>query len=231
VSARSVRRTRQELVYVLAFILSRKRLPKRIGRRRIETIAVAGIPCVVERRRALPAASERALRDQHRVVVALHERVDAMLPVRFGALLDLRELEQIVRQRRALLLRALRRVRGRLQMTVRVFGEDVARAQESPPRSGAEYLQARARASRPDLSGTASAIRSAVRTIVVAESIERGRGSVGVVINHLIRRDAADRYRSRIARVLSAAGDADAVVVSGPWPPFAFTPDLMDVTS
>jgi len=218
-------------VYVLALIESAARLPDRLCRRRIDAIDVEGITCVVERRRTVPPASERSLRDQFRAIVALQEWADAILPVRFGALLDIAELARIVRQRRTILKRALRHVRGRVQMTVRVFGEPVADEPTASPRSGTAYLQARARASRPDVPRTARAIRRAVQSFTADESIERGRGRVRLVMHHLIARGAVVRYHARIDRVLAGAHDADTVVVSGPLPPYAFVPDVMDVTS
>ena len=218
-------------IYVLALIESAARLPDRIGRRRVDAIDVEGITCVFERRRSVPTVSERSLRDQFRAIVALQEWADAILPVRFGALLDAAELARIVRQRRTMLKRALRRVRGRTQMTVRVFGESAVDEREASPRSGTAYLQARARASRPEVPPTARAIRRAVAPFAADESIERGRGRVRLVIHHLIARGVVMRYQSRIDRVLAGVGDADTVVVSGPLPPYAFAPDVMDVTS
>jgi hypothetical protein len=230
VSARKASVARRS-IYVLALVESAARLPDRIGRRRLEAIDVEGITCVVERRYTVPPVSERSLRDQFRTIVALHERVEAILPVRFGALIDIAELARIVRQRKTMLRRALRRVRGRTQMTVRVFGEPLVDERETSPRSGTAYLQARARAFRPDVPPTARAIRRAVQPFAADDSIERGRGRVRLVMHHLIARGAVARYQSRIDGVLAGAEDADTVVVSGPLPPYAFVPDVMDVTS
>ena len=222
---------RQTSIYVLALIESPAQLPNRVGRRRIDAIDVEGITCVVERRRAVPVVSEKSLRDQFRTIVALQERVEAILPVRFGALLDVAELARIVRQRKTMLKRALKRVRGRTQMTVRVFGESQVDERDASPRSGTAYLKALVRASRPELPPTARAIRRAVQPLAADESIERGRGRVRLVMHHLIARGAVVRYHLRIDRVLAGVDDADTVVVSGPLPPYAFAPDVMDVTS
>jgi hypothetical protein len=217
---------------VFALLASGSRVPRRIGRHRLSSIAIDGIVAAVERRRSAPVLSERTLRDQHRVLVTLHEGARAILPVRFGAQIEIAELERVVRLRRGVLARALTKVRGKAQMTVRVFGAAAVQARAPLPRSGTEYLEARVRASRPDVPAIGEAIRRAVKSLVAAESIETGRGGVRVVIEHLIRRDNVERYRERVARVLAAAGeDADAVALSGPWPPSAFVPDIMEARS
>jgi hypothetical protein len=217
---------------VLALLESGSRVPARVAGRRIAAVEVDGIVAAVERRRAVPRLSERSLRAQHRVLVALHERVAAMLPVRFGTLTDEAALARLVRLRRSMLRRALRRVRGRTQMTVRVFDPDGTARRGgvvAGPGSGTTYLEARARAARVPLPAIAGAIRRAVAPLVADESIERGRGGVGVVIHHLIRRRDVERYRVNVARVLD--GRDAPVTVSGPLPPAAFVPDIMDVTS
>ncbi len=217
-------------LYVFALCRPTARLPAVVGRHRLERIAIGGIAAIGERRRSVPPLSERSLRDQHRVVVALHQHVDALIPVRFGALLERSELERIVRLRRSALGRALTRVRGKAQMTIRAF----AAASEPPPsasaRSGTAYLAERARAARPKVPPAAEAVRLAVRALVAEESIEAGRGGASVVINHLIRARDADAYLVHAGRVLSRAA-AGTLTVSGPWPPFAFAPEIMDATS
>jgi hypothetical protein len=215
--------------YVFALCRSTAPVPDSIGRHRLERIAIGSIAAIAERRASMPILSERALRDQHRVVVALHEQLQTLIPVRFGALLERSELERIVRLRRAALVRALTRVRGRAQMTIRAVGAATAIARSSPPRSGTAYLAERARAARPAVPPAAEAVRAAVRELVAEESIEAGRGG-SVVINHLIRARDAGAYLARAGRVLSGV-PADTLSVSGPWPPFAFAPEIVDPTA
>ena len=87
----------------------------------IESIEMQGVYALVERSDRPPVVSEQALRDQHEVIAQLHARSDALLPARFGAFLDARELESIVEQRRKAIVEALRLVRGRSQMTIRLL--------------------------------------------------------------------------------------------------------------
>ncbi len=138
-------------LYVYALLgtsIARARLP----RRKMEVIPVGGLFAAAERLRTPPALTEAALRRQHRIVVTLSRLSTAVLPVRFGAFMTDDELPQIVRARRTVLLRALKQVRGRDQMTVRIFGPPLEVLPASRPSSGSDYLRARAaaHASRAD---------------------------------------------------------------------------------
>jgi len=217
-------------LYVFALCRSTARVPAAIGRHRLERIAIGGVAAIAERRTSMPALSERSLRDQHRVVVALHQHVDALIPVRFGALLERSELERIVRLRRSALGRALTRVRGRAQMTIRAFGAAREPSQSAAARSGTAYLAERARAARPEVPPAAEAVRLAVGALVAEESIEAGRGGGSVVINHLIRARDAEAYLDHAGGALAGV-PAGTLTVSGPWPPFAFAPEIMDAAS
>lgn len=218
-------------VYVFALCSADAVAAGRIGRHRLEAIELDGIVAIVERRSAPPILSEHALREQHRVVVELHRRSDALIPVRFGAFLERAELEDVVRRRHAVLARGLKRVRGRAQMTIRSFGATVHRERAPRATTGTAYLAQRARAARPDVPPALEAVRRAVRPLVVGEVVDAGRGSVRIVINHLVRVSDVERYRARVERVLAGVPSGHSVVLSGPYPPFAFAPEIMDPTS
>ena len=218
-------------VYVFALCGTDGVAVARIGRHRLESIRIDGIVAIVERRTGPPSLSEQALREQHRVVVELHRRSEALIPVRFGALLDRGELEDVVRQRHALLARALKHLRGRAQMTIRAFGTPGRVQRVTRATTGTAYLFERARAARPDVPPALDAIRQAVSPLVADEVVDAGRGAVRVVVNHLIRVGDVERYRLRFERALAGRADAPSVVLSGPWPPFAFAPEILDPTS
>jgi hypothetical protein len=215
-------------VYVYAILASPVTAPRLRGAR-IEVIPASVLFAAVERRRTPPALTERALRKQHAVVVGLANLVDAILPVRFGAFLSASELETIVAPRVPLLRSALRRVRARVQMTVRIFGE--SHKDDDVPAgasSGRQYLLGRAASSHPRLSSEAEALREPLRAIASDERIDGPRGNVQATIHHLVRRDRADAYRDRFEAMLTRAQPAPEAVLSGPWPPFAFAPDLWE---
>ena len=198
-----------------------------VGRHRIEFVSIRGVYAAVERRRTQPRLSEASLRDQHRVVVALGRRCDAILPTRFGGLVALSELERLVEARMQVLRRALEHVRHREQMTVRIFSDDARPAASTPAAgSGTAYLSARKAAATPKLTPLASSIRDAVAPLAIDERIDGARGRLQLAFHHLVDRGRGGDYEACVAGVVSRSKSAESVVTSGPWPPFAFVPDL-----
>jgi len=213
-------------VYVYAVLEAPIAVPRRL-RAIVEVMPLAGVFVALERMAERPRLSEDALRRQHDIVVALHRSTDAILPVRFGALLDVDELTEVIRLRRTILARALARVRGCEQMTIRIFGPSAPQREPviaSP--SGIDYLRQRAASARPTLTAGARQIVGAVASLATAQTIDAGRGQVQVTINHLVRRGVGDRYRRLVISRAATMAPAPKVAVSGPWPPFAFAPDI-----
>ena len=206
--------------------------PLRHGNRRIEFIDVGGVHAAVECVAVRPIVSEATLRAQHDIVMKIAASVDAILPARFGALLDRAELESLVAIRLAPIREALELVSGRVQMTVRVF-VSVERAVARPVQeydrvrrsaaapSGTEYLQQRRRNANPALSGEAATISAAVRGLVHGERSDRSEGRAGWTLYHLVDRRALPQYQRAMEPFKSSS-----VAITGPWPPFAFVPDL-----
>ncbi len=200
----------------------------RAGGRAIETVRVGPLYAAVARMNGLPPVSEATLAEQHAIVARLFERVDAILPMRFGALVEIAELERFVMLHGGALAAALDLVRGREQMTVRVFGPAVRprAALGLQTESGAEYLRSR-RAAVEHLPTAAVLVRRAVHGCVVAERTAAGEGRLRATLWHLVDRGKTTAYRSAIARVARRVPPPFEVVTSGPWPPFAFAPDLV----
>jgi len=73
----------------------------------------------------------------------------------------------------------------------------------------------------------AEAVRRALRSLVAAERLEPGRETLAMTMHHLIGRGAVGRYLGRIERVMKTLNDAPRVIVTGPFPAFAFVPDLV----
>ena len=192
---------------------------------RIEFIAFSGLGAAVERVVERPQVSEAALRTQHEIVMRISTYVDEVLPARFGAFVDDRELEQLLVMRRDVIQQALDLVHGRVQMTIRV--RDGAPATVRPDvgtvaaTSGTAYLEARRAAAVQTLPPGAASMTAAVRQLVAAERSESGQGRSVASIYHLIERRHVNQYRAALSSVESSV-----ITVSGPWPPFAFVPDL-----
>ena len=219
-------------LYVYALVDGR--LPRvKLHGRTIECVPVGDIFALAQRIPRAPAISEDALLEQHDVVVQLARRARAILPARFGSLLDEKELRRVVVLRAAQLSDAFDLVRGREQMTVRLLG--VATESEPPSRRagvateaglGTRYLQERRAAAGFPLPDAVPRLTAAVRDMIFAEKAEPGQGGVRAMVYHLIERGRGAGYSHALTR--AAAEMAPFVVkVTGPWPPFAFAPELL----
>jgi hypothetical protein len=188
-----------------------------------------------------------ALRGHDRVVRRIAKVAPAILPVRFGTLVDSEEsLIALLDRQSDTLKKALALVNQHCQMTLRLFAApgdaapagdigttpkatgtvEPAAAAVAATRPGTSYLTGRARAqaaaqSAPEL----EPLREAFASIVAAERIARhDQGPLILTAYHLIPRRAVTTYRRLLRR--HAAALRNRVVVSGPWPPYAFVPEM-----
>lgn len=209
------------------FALTRQAVaPFELDGHRVELVdAGGGVFAAVERIAERPRVSEAALRAQHDVVMQLAAAVDELLPARFGSFMDEGELRQLLALRRKIIDEALDLVRGRVQMTVRLKEDAAASSPPAPAltarTSGTAYLEARRAAAAPRLPMSATALSAAVGHLVVAERAERSPGLHSASIYHLVAKEDVPRYTSAIWHL-----GAPDLSFSGPWPPFAFAPDL-----
>ena len=218
-------------VYVYALLNQRAR-SIRAGERRLGIVECCQSPrgniyAAVERREDLRELSESSLKEQHDIVAMLARQFDAILPARFGALIEQPALLRIVQLRRQILQDALARVRGHEQMTVRVFGvESMASGGEVPPITGTDYLERRRAAHHSPLPAVVERIRTHVKSITALESIEGGSPNVRAVMHHLIPRGRSADYVGLVQEAGSGTAGTDRITVSGPFAPFAFAPDI-----
>ena len=199
----------------------------------LRTIAAGHVAAVAGEVRRVPAANVRNLRRYAAVVDALASRVPAVLPARFGTVIvDPAELTFILRSRAETFRRNLRHVRGRSQMTIHLFTEPEHRFTEPDHRveeradavarvrragEGTQYLQ-RKRAQRVAEEAIPSVIEAAARRYVKDQQVEHRSGIIR--IHHLIPRAMATGYRAAVERAAAAHGMR--VIVTGPWPAYAF---------
>jgi hypothetical protein len=207
-----------------------------VGRERVQVLDCAGLAVAVGRLRGAPAVSVRALRRHDGVVRALARRSEAVLPTRFGTLVpDRARLDGLLRARRRRLVRALRAVAGREQMTLRVYGRPAAGRRDSNPRraprtagagAGTRYLAWRRRRTADAGLPEVEPIRRAVGDLVVAERTERHASPPLLAsIHHLIPRRSSRRYLAALAAA-SRGLRGVRVRASGPWPVYAFAPEV-----
>jgi hypothetical protein len=225
---------------------------------RVRSVHAGATSAVVAECEGPRLPTERALRGHDTVVRRIARVAPAVLPVRFGTLVDSdRSLVELLDAWSEDLGRALALVDRRYQMTLRLFAlADAAPPGQRPPgnnvnnvsnvsnvtnvgnvvgavelhegdtRPGTTYLARRAREdaasqSAPEL----EPLREAFAPIVAAERIARhDQGALILTAYHLIPRGAAATYRRLLRR--HAAALLGRVVLSGPWPPYAFAPEL-----
>ena len=194
-----------------------------------------GVLAVVGELSVLPEVSADTLVAHDFTVRRIADLVPAILPVRFGqSLPDERSLAAWLTERDEDLAKALARVEGCVQMTLRVFGEPEERTTgtartagtQQHEGSGTRYLEERRRAaararSLPEI----APLREALRPLLRAERIERSHG-YGLLVGSaydLIGSGEAGEYARLVAEIAPKL-DTFRIFASGPSPPYAFAP-------
>ncbi|HEU4366932.1 MAG TPA: GvpL/GvpF family gas vesicle protein [Methylomirabilota bacterium] len=192
----------------------------------LRLVAVAGLVALVGDVAEPPTPSALTLRAQDTVLRRLAAGIDAILPVRFGTLVaNDAALAEALAPRRPQLARALGRVAGCEQMTLRVWGEAAPAVsfESAGGGPGTRYLDARRRAherarSVPEL----DPLRRRLGGLVREERAERhDRPPLLATVQHLVERGACGRYVEEVDSARAALAPWR-VSVSGPWLPYAF---------
>ena len=210
----------------------------RAGGARLRAVNAAATSAMVAERTGALLPTVRALRAHDAVVRRTARIAPAVLPVRFGTLVASdRSLVALLDEWSDELLAALALVDRRCQMTLRLFAPAGAVSlpeESSAPDTltvdgnlpGTSYLAGRARAhARAQSAPELEPLREALASIVAAERITRhDQGPLLLTAYHLIPQGAAPAYRKLLQR---HAGLLHArATVSGPWPAYAFVPEL-----
>ena len=196
-------------------------------------VPIDGVLAAVGDMAAPPAVNPGTLRAHDAVVRRLAAAVDAILPVRFGTLLDGETaLADAIAGHAPRLREALALVAGREQMTLRVFG-DAAAVDDAAPAAddvgpGTRYLADRRRQTRRDAEAPELApLRRHLDPLVRAEQVQRHRAPPLLAsVYHLIDRGRAAAYMEAVAAGAAALAPTRAVA-TGPWPPYAFAPEQL----
>jgi len=179
--------------------------------------AVRAVPCgglfvLAGDVKSAPPLSADSLRAHDAAVRRIAQACAALLPVRFGAAVESIDLSDRADE----LLEALETVRGREQMTLRVYAE--ARAPERT--SGTAYLESLRRARAvPEI----DPLRSALAALIRAERTEPHGESLVASVYHLIDRGRSGDYLRTLADVPLEVR----VSASGPWPAWSFAPEAV----
>jgi len=189
---------------------------------------VPGAYAVVERRADVPPAEFGSLQRHQDVVAQLAGRVGAILPVRFGTLLDDEGIDEALAERGDEIAEALESVRDRVQFTWRRPLSRSARRASKPvlkeELSGGEYLRRAAKAAKPVPPPRWRPLRAKLAPLVASERYQPATATSPESLYHLVARDSAIRY----ATLAAALRHADArLSMTGPWPPFAFAAGVL----
>ena len=167
----------------------------------------------VERLASDPASVKAAALQFHQVVSSIFAHA-AVIPFRFPTLVaDVCELTSHLRERATEYGRALVRLRGMVQMEVRIAAEEGNASRES----GAEYLRSRQKHGA-QLREAASSVRKATQS-VLADWRERETNK-GWRCYGLVTRGDVAKFQEMIGSVEAPAGVQ--IAVTGPWPATEF---------
>jgi len=199
----------------------------------LRAIACGDVVAVVGDMAAPPAIDPAMLSEHDRAVRRIAAIADAVLPVRFGSLVDDQaELARRIEPLGPTLAAALARVAGTEQMTMRVYERGAAAptaASVAPDLGpGARYLVERAqRRGHEAWSAVRDGILPALAPLVRAERVE-SHDTLPLVatVYHLIERGRGALYAATAQRAAAALTGA-AVEVRGPWPPYAFAAEAL----
>jgi gas vesicle protein GvpL/GvpF len=223
-------------LYVYALVAGAPgRRVRGLAREPLRLVRCRGMHAVVGELTDAPRVNEATLRAHDAAVRRLVRVSAAVLPVRFGTVLDDdAALARALAPRCGELRRALALVAGRDQMTLRVYAERPALAEnaDEPPvptlGPGARYLAARLRAGRraravPEIDW----LRSSIAPLIHAERLERHEEPPLVAtVHHLIARSDALAYFAALQSVGTRLAGVH-VVPSGPLPAYAFAPETV----
>jgi len=189
---------------------------------------VAGAFAIVERRADVPPAELGSLRAHQAVVSRLAHAAPAILPVRFGTLMEEDALDEALTERDEEIAEAFALVRHRAQFTWRrdqpLTSQAPKRSKDSGAEGGAAYLRRAANAATTTPPAAFSLLRDRLHAFVVRERYQPAANGMPDTLYQLIEKTALDRYRA-LAEALTLT--TPGVTVSGPWPPFAFAPELL----
>jgi hypothetical protein len=176
---------------------------------------------------AAPEQSEEAVLRHALVVEELMPRSTAVLPGRLGQdFADADALAQAVHADAESLRAGLRRVRGCVELGLRVLRPERAPAAE-PPLAGAQYMRARL-AEESELERLAVEIHEPLARLARASS-RRAAPAPSVLVEsaYLVQLDRVEPFRDELARLESSRPEL-AFVCTGPWPPYSFASENGD---
>lgn len=194
-----------------------------LGGAKLRTLQSGGLAAVYSCHRSLRPQPSRELILSHEHVVEAMMTRGPVLPLRFGTQLERPEhLASALEARREEMMQALERVRGKVELAVRVIPTHSLRTRAAVGEGyGRRYLLARveehqrAEQVARDLHDPLASLAS---ESILRERVEPPAIMVGA---YLVPTHAVPAFRASVERV--AADNRDLrVVLTGPWPPYNF---------
>lgn len=193
-----------------------------LGGAALRALEREGLAAVYSRHRSLqPRPVPKSVLDHERVVEAIMAR-GAVLPLRFGTQLeDEEELGAVLAERRDELLRSLERVRGKVELGLRIIPSPRAEENPAPEVTGRGYLMGRVRAHRRDRQAVRE-VHPALALLSEATCIRRPQsGRATFVGAYLVESHRVAEFRLK-AEDLARRQAGLQLIVTGPWPPYSF---------
>ena len=184
-------------------------------------LAESGVAAVCsEHDGAPPAPTAEAVRAHAAVVEALAD-AGAALPARYGTAFAGEEtLRRELAARSGALRAALARVRGRVELGVRVLSPD-AQPEQQPAPDGRTYLLRRLEEQRRTRA-VADGLHRALAAGAAAATVRVGGGGPLLLSSaYLVGRDDVDALREQVDTLAHAHPELE-VLCTGPWPPYSF---------
>ena len=163
--------------------------------------------------------SAERLWQREEVIEALMEQCD-LLPARYGTRVeDEAAAERVLSERRSELHEALDRVRGAVELSVRVLGDEPEPGEQ--PDSGTEYIQAKARRATAE-AATAGGVHGPLAALARASTQQGGRATRELLRGaYLVDRATVGHFVDSVEG-LQQANPHLRLLCTGPWPPYSF---------
>jgi hypothetical protein len=208
------------VLYVYAFVPAPASVPEApgISEAEVRSQPLDGLDAIVSEHDETVEASDEAVLAHARVVEAVAATNDAVLPARFGGMhADGDALRHAVASRPEL-RDSLERVRGCVELGLRVFGEATP---SSSPSSGADYMRIRLE-QRRELDRLSSELHEPLARLSRDSEVNVGATPRLLLTGaYLVEREQLDAFREELA-MLQAKHPELGAVCTGPWPPYSF---------
>jgi Gas vesicle synthesis protein GvpL/GvpF len=196
-----------------------------VGAAPLSLVRGSGLAAVVSASHApAPEPSEQRIWEYEEVVESLMDS-GTILPARFGTVLEHEDaVRRFLAQQRDELNRGLERVRGAVEMGVRVqWADGLDASGYVTGESGTAYMLGRLALVR-SARGIAERLGPLLSLSRLARVAVLPRRGVAVLAAYLVERRSADDFAERCERLNDELALA-ALTCTGPWPPYSFASD------